>query len=223
MIKDLYCILILLLSCQQPFPAPFARACAHTCANLCSCAQLNSGSRKWEASLLWRKNRMHHFHLYGMAAWRSRSLAAETDLWAHNETGWLHDRWLFIDNGGTLCLSVVNRKMVWGLYKVTKRCLICNLRRVKSHPWSTGVFIRLPVHNVACWFASSCWEGEGFWSWASGLFQNSEIQHLEVWVVTQVSNGWSVSSAFAPTSVHPHTWLLSFSHTHNLKAIFSPN
>lgn len=29
MIKDLYCVLILLLSCQQSFPAPFVRACAH--------------------------------------------------------------------------------------------------------------------------------------------------------------------------------------------------
>lgn len=113
MIKDLYCILILLLCCQQPFPMPNT----HTCANLCSCAQLDSGSGKWEASLLWRKNRMHHFHLYGMAQWRSQSLAAETDLSTNNEGGLLHDQWLFIDNASTPCFVIVMRKMVSVLHK----------------------------------------------------------------------------------------------------------
>lgn len=59
----------------------------HKCANLCSCAQLDSRSGKWEASLLWRKNRMHHFHLYGMVQWRSQSLVAETDLSTYNKGG----------------------------------------------------------------------------------------------------------------------------------------
>lgn len=61
---------------------------AHKCANLCSCAQLDSRSGKWEATLLWRKNRMHHFHLYGMVQWRSQSLVAETDLSTYNKGGW---------------------------------------------------------------------------------------------------------------------------------------
>lgn len=89
----------------------------HKCANLCSCAQLDSGSGKWEASLLWRKNRMHHFHLYGMAQWRSQSLAAETDLSTNNEGGLLHDQWLFIDNASTACFVIVMRKMVSVLHK----------------------------------------------------------------------------------------------------------
>lgn len=55
---------------------------AHKQANLCSCAQLDSGSGKWEAALLWQKNRMHHFHLYGMV----QGCVAETDLSTCNES-----------------------------------------------------------------------------------------------------------------------------------------
>lgn len=49
-------------------------------ANLCSCAQLDSGSGKWEAALLWRQNRMHRFNLYGMARRYHQSLMVVTDL-----------------------------------------------------------------------------------------------------------------------------------------------
>lgn len=111
----------------------------HKRANLCSCAQLDSGSGKWEAALLWRKNRMHHFHLYGMVRRHGQSCVAETDLSTYNERAatWsvgIHRQCM----RSTLCHHYgKKKKKKWlpHLIKDTTSCLIYIPKLVNWEMW----------------------------------------------------------------------------------------